>query len=232
MSFRSIVRGVTEAVCKFSHQKLPPGNLTQDTRCIRMSSEKMINEKNGEDDYGGEITGHPNISHPKPFTLLLHVVQNNGQPMPSNLFMALNTAELIWRVASTQPVNVEVVTDREAVIELEEGTLAVGVVQQLQGSLVWGAHATEATCWILSWRSMMNIVREWETTRWRLQELEEERRNLVHDQEKQNEQFMEMLTKFGERSKEGGGFGEESYTEADEVTAQIHKYHCCFGETQ
>ena len=45
---------------------------------------------------------------------------------------------------------------------------------------------------------MINIVREWETTRWRLQELEEERRNLVHDQEKQNEQFMEMLTKFGE----------------------------------
>ena len=44
----------------------------------------------------------------------------------------------------------------------------------------------------------MNIVREWETARWRLQELEEERKNSVHDREKQNEQFMEMLTKFGE----------------------------------
>ena len=94
-----------------------------------MSSEKMINEKNGEDDCGGETNGNTSIRHPKPFTLLLHVVQNNGQPMPSNLFTALNTAELIWRVASTQPVNVEVVTDQEAVIELEEGTLAVGVAQ-------------------------------------------------------------------------------------------------------
>ena len=185
-------------VHKISHQKLPPGNLTQGTRCIRMSSEKMINERNGEDDCGGEITGDPDISHPKPFTLLLHVVQNNGQSMPSNLFTALNTAELVWRVAGTQPVNIEVVTDREAVIELEEGTLAVRVAQQLQGSLVWGAHATEATCWISSRRSMMNIVREWETARWRLQELEEERKNSVHDREKQNEQFMEMLTKFGE----------------------------------
>ena len=47
----------------------------------------------------------------EPFTLQLHVVQNNGTPVPPNLFTAPNKAELIQYVMGTLPVNVEVVTD-------------------------------------------------------------------------------------------------------------------------
>ena len=60
--------------------------------------------------------------------------------------MAPNTAELVQEVTGTVPVNVEVVTNREAVIDLDETVLAVGVMQQLQGSLIWGCHVTNVTC--------------------------------------------------------------------------------------
>ena len=94
----------------------------------------------------GGGTGHSSGEmRREPFTLLLHVLQNNGAPVPPSLFMAPNTAELVQEVTGTIPVNVEVVTDSEVVIDLDETVLAVGVMQQLQGSLIWGCHVTNVT---------------------------------------------------------------------------------------
>ena len=56
----------------------------------------------------------------EPFTLLLHVLQNNGTPVPPSLFTAPNTAELVWHVMGALPINVEVVMDHEAIVELDK----------------------------------------------------------------------------------------------------------------
>ena len=67
----------------------------------------------------------------EPFTLLLHVLQNNGTPVPPSLFMAPNMAELVQHITSALPINVEVVMDCKTIIELDETVLAVGVAQQM-----------------------------------------------------------------------------------------------------
>ena len=120
-------------------------------------SEGGIVEK-GED----ESSTHP---HLLPFALLLHILQSNGLPVPTALFTAANTAELVREVTGTLPVSVDVVTDREAVISLKEGVLAVGIAQQLQGSLVWGPHHMEVTCLLSSKDSVLKIVEDRETAR-------------------------------------------------------------------
>ena len=101
----------------------------------------------------------------EPFTLLLHVLQNNGTPVPPRLFTAPNTAELVQHIRGALPINVEVVTDHKAIIELDETVLAVGVAQQMQGSLVWGHYVTEVTCLLSGKDSVMSIVRDRETAR-------------------------------------------------------------------
>ena len=63
-------------------------------------------------------------------------------------------------MTGTVPVSVEVVTDRDAVVNLDEGVLAVGVAQKLQGDLVWGLHHTRVTCLLSSKSSVMKIVQE------------------------------------------------------------------------
>ena len=90
----------------------------------------------------------------------MHVVQNNGNPIPPSLFTAPNTAELVQHVMETLPINIEIVTDRQAVVELDKSILAVDVMQQLQGRLVWGCHVTEVTCLLFGKECVMNILRE------------------------------------------------------------------------
>ena len=102
------------------------------------------------------------------------MLQSNGTPVPPSFFTAPNTTELIQQVTGTVPINVEVVTDQEAVIELDESVLAVGIAQQMQGSLVWGRYATKVTCLLSSRDSVISVVRDRETARERLKALEEE----------------------------------------------------------
>ena len=134
----------------------------------------------------------------EPFTLLLHVLQNNGTPVPPSWFTTLNTVELVQHVMGALPINMEVVMDHEAIVELNETMLAVGVAQQMQGSMVWGHYVTEVT-WLLSGRdSVMSIIRERETARDRLKALEDEWVAAVQQQVDEKAQFMKMLEEFGE----------------------------------
>ena len=55
-------------------------------------------ENNGEIEGSGSEIGEKgrdesSTFHTKPFTLLLHILQNDGHPVPSTLFMAVNMAK-------------------------------------------------------------------------------------------------------------------------------------------
>ena len=163
----------------------------------------------GKEENNGEIEGSrseigekgrdkSSTFHTEPFTLLLHILQNDGHPVPSTLFMAVNTAELVQEVTGTILVSVKVVTDREAVVSLDETVPAVGVAWQLHESLVWGPHHTKVICLLSSKDSIMKIIQDWEVARHRLEELETECRDAVLDHEWQTNQFEDMLKKFGE----------------------------------
>ena len=167
MSFRSVVRGIAGVISNVSHSQPSPGILIRPLG--RNMSGKEESEEGVEGSEGGivekgegESSTHPLLP---PFTLLLHILQSNGLPVPTALFTAANTAELVREVTGTLPVSVDVVTDREAVVSLKEGVLAVGIAQQLQGSLVWGPHHTEVTCLLSSKDSILKIVEDRETAR-------------------------------------------------------------------
>ena len=172
-----------------------------------MIGEDDANEGEGRRESGdsglcGGSTSSPTYGGVRePFTLLLHVLQNNGTPVPLSLFTAPNTAELVQQVTDTIPINVEVVMDQEAIIELDESVLAVGVAQQMQGSLVWGRYVTEVTCLLSGRDSVMSVVRYRETARERLKVLEEEREATMQQQMEEKTQFMKILEKFGEEVK-------------------------------
>ena len=139
-SFRSLVRGIAGVISNVSHSQPSPGILIRplgrNMSGKEESKEGLEGPKGGVVEKGKDKSSAP--PHLLPFTLLLHILQSNGLPVPSALFTAANTAELVMGVTGTLPVSVDVVTDREAIVSLEEGVLAVGVAQQLQGSLEWG----------------------------------------------------------------------------------------------
>ena len=64
-----------------------------------------------------------------------------------------------------------------AVVELDKSILAVDVMQQLQGRLVWGHHVTEVACLLLGKECVMNILRECKVAWEWLHALEEARNN-------------------------------------------------------
>ena len=159
MSFRSLARGIAGVISNISCSQPSPGIL------IRPLGRNMSGKEESEEGVEGsegdivekgedESSTHP---HLPPFTLLLHILQSNGLPVPTVLFMATNTAKLVREVTGTLPVSVNVVTNREAIVSLEEGVLAVRIAQQLQGSLVWGPHHTEVTCLLSSKDSILKI---------------------------------------------------------------------------
>ena len=186
MSFRFLVRGITGVI----------GNVSQTQQNSGMLIHSLSRNMSGKEENNGEIEGsgskigekgrdESSTFHTEPFTLLLHILQNDGHPVPSTLFTAVNTAKLVQEVTGTVPVSVEVVTDREAVVSLDKAVPAVGVARQLHGSLVWGPHHTKVTCLLSSKDRIMKIVQDQEVARHRLEELETEHKvRRIEDLEK------------------------------------------------
>ena len=55
----------------------------------------------------------------EPLLLLVQVTQANGLPLPAGSFTANTMVSLVQKQTGHHPVEVEVVTDRDAIIELE-----------------------------------------------------------------------------------------------------------------
>ena len=100
-----------------------------------MSMGEVRDRMKSEGDHVGGGTSSPSqVVTWEPFTLLLHILQNNNRTLvPPNLFTAPNMAELVQHIMGMLPINVEVVMDHKAIVELSETVLAVGVTQQIQG---------------------------------------------------------------------------------------------------
>ena len=96
MSFRFLVRGIAGVIGNVSQTQQNSGIL------IQSSSRNMSGkeENNGEIEGSGSEIGEKgrdesSTFHTEPFTLLLHILQNDGHPEPCTLFTAVNTAELV-----------------------------------------------------------------------------------------------------------------------------------------
>ena len=134
----------------------------------------------------------------EPLLLLVQVTQANGLPLPVGSFTASTMVSLVQKQTGHHPVEVEVVTDRDAIIELEPDVRVGEVAQLLHGTQEWDGHLAEVDCLMSTRRSVVNVVQDRENSRARLLQLEEEQRKVREEQRQHQEQLAKFLTQFQE----------------------------------
>ena len=134
----------------------------------------------------------------EPLVLLMQVTSPGGGALDPVTFTGPAVAEHILRCTGQHAADIEVVTDREAVIELEPGVRVGAVAQRLHGHTVWGEPAAELSCLLSTRRSVLNVVREREIGRRRLQDLELEQQKVREEQGRHQEQMATVLKQFQE----------------------------------
>ena len=118
------------------------------------SQTEMLGQIQNLEGNGGEGAVGPNESACRrqeqepmePLLLLIQVTQANGQPLPVSSFTASTMVSLVQRQTGHHPVEVEVVMDRDAIIELEPDVKVGEVAQLLHGTQEWDGQLAEVGC--------------------------------------------------------------------------------------
>ena len=125
--------------------------------------------------------------------LLIQVTQVNGHSLPIGSFTARVIVSVVQKQNGYHPVNVEVMSDRDVIVELEP-EIRVGEV----GTHEWDGQLAEIGCLLSTCRSVVNIVQERLNGHARLQQLEDEQRRVREEQQQHQEQLVKFLTQFQE----------------------------------
>ena len=96
-------------------------------------------ENEGEEgaDQDGSLCGRQERKPVEPLLLLIQVMQVNGHPLPIGSFTAQTIVSVVQRRTGYHPVDVEVMSDRGAIIELEPEIRVGEVGQLLHGTHEW-----------------------------------------------------------------------------------------------
>ena len=105
---------------------------------------------------------------------------------------------VVQRQTGYHPVDVEVMSDRDAIIELEPEIRVGEVAQLLHGVHEWDGQLAEIGCLLSTRRSVANVVQERENGCARLEQLEDEQRRVREEQQQHQEQLAKFLTQFQE----------------------------------
>ena len=104
---------------------------------VMMVKEKEVMEKT-------QVEEDDECHHPDPkdwqFVLLLRVTQANGRPLPMEGFMRRAMVQMICDVTGVMPKEVEILTDQEVVVEVEDQSSIVEVSRAIQGLFHWGGR--------------------------------------------------------------------------------------------
>ena len=123
-----------------------------------MVEEKEVMEKItqvGDD----EECSHPNLKY-RQFVLLLRVIQADGQPLPVEEFTSRAVVQMICEATRVMPKEVEILSNQEVMVEVEEPPSIMEVSQGVQGLCQWGAQTIKIDCIVAVPDSVPGIVRE------------------------------------------------------------------------
>ena len=90
---------------------------------------------------------------PEPLLLLLEVTQTDGQPLPVRMFTAQTVMQHVIDLTGQNPVEVDVMNDRDTIVQMEPDTTIVHAAQALHNARLWDGQATEITCLLSSRQS-------------------------------------------------------------------------------
>ena len=114
------------------------------------------------------------------------------------MFTARMVAQHVIKLTGQNPVEVDVINDRDTIIQMEPETTVVHAAQALHSARLWDGQATEITCLLSSRQSVVNVVHEQDHARQWLQRLEAETQQF---QQESRDQKVELLQKFGSEVK-------------------------------
>ena len=134
----------------------------------------------------------------EPLLLLIQVTQVNRCLLPIGSFTAWAVVVMVQRHTGHHPVDVDVMSDRDAVIELEPGVRVGEVAQLLHGTQEWDGQQAEVSCLLSTHHSMVNVVQEWENWHAQLQQLEDEQHKVREEQQQHQEQLAKFLVQLQE----------------------------------
>ena len=137
-----------------------------------MVKEKEVMEKITQIEDNEEYS-HPNLKDHQ-FVLLLRVNQANGQPLPMEEFMSRAMVQMICDVTGVVPKEVEILSDQEVVVEVEEMSSIMEVSQWIHGLFHWGGQAITVDSVVAVPDSISGIVKEQEIQREKQKQLEQE----------------------------------------------------------
>ena len=116
---------------------------------------------------------HPNFKD-RQFVLLLRVTQADGQPLPVEEFTSRAMVQMICDVIGVVPKEVEIPTDQEVVVEVEDQSSIVEVSRGIQSLVHWGGQAVTVDSIVAVSDSISGIVKEREIQREKQRQLEQE----------------------------------------------------------
>ena len=123
-----------------------------------MVKEKEVMEKITQVEDKDEYP-HPN-PRDRQFVLLLRVTQDNGQPLPMEEVTSMAMVQMICDVTGVIPKEVEILTDQEVVVEVEDQSSIVEVSRGIQGLFHWGGQAVTVDSIVAVQDSISGIVKE------------------------------------------------------------------------
>ena len=107
-----------------------------------MAKEKEVMEKITQVEEGDECH-HPDLKDWQ-FVLLLRVTQANGRPLPMEGFTSRAMVQMICDVMGVIPKDVEILTDQEVMVEVEDQSSIVEVSRVIQGLFHWGGQTVSS----------------------------------------------------------------------------------------
>ena len=97
---------------------------------------------------------------PVELLLLSQATQLDGKALPRESFTAMAVWAQVQQITGFRPINIEVVTNRDVILEFEPPTQPGEAAQKLHGIREWDGQMTDLGCLLTMRRSIMNIVEE------------------------------------------------------------------------
>ena len=136
-----------------------------------------------------------------PLALLVQVTQLDGKPPPVGIFTARIIARQIMDLMGKNPIDVKVITEQEAIVQMEPESPMVSVAQVFHNLRMWDGCATEIMCLVSSQKQVQEIAYECETYHHQSQHMEQEMQRIQQEQQHSCDQMVDLLQKLSEEIK-------------------------------
>ena len=176
---------------------------SQSQRCLDtffLWAGKIVASKRGEGNAnnGGSLCGQGRRESIEALLLLIQVTEVNGCLLPIGSFTACTVATVVHNQMGHLLVDVDVMSDCDAVIELETDVRVGEVAQHLHGTHEWDGQQAEISCLLSTCCSVINVVQGCENGHVHFQQLEDEQHHtqVREEQQHHHEQLARFLVQF------------------------------------